>query len=133
MSAEDEIRALLETYERALNTGDAQLAVSCFTGDGVVMPQGVATASGADLPAMYQHFFAIRSYDIRFVVDELLLLGEDVAQLITSSAGTLRMLADDRRYEGANREMFLVRRVDGRWRFARYLFNNDGPQGSPAS
>ena len=29
MSAEDEIRALLGTYERSLNDGDADLAAAC--------------------------------------------------------------------------------------------------------
>jgi hypothetical protein len=34
MSDENEIRALLATYERSLNDSDAALAVTCYTADG---------------------------------------------------------------------------------------------------
>jgi hypothetical protein len=34
MSDEDEIRALLDTYERSLNDSDAALAATCYTTDG---------------------------------------------------------------------------------------------------
>jgi hypothetical protein len=42
----DQIRALLTTYERALNTSDAALAASCYTSDGVFMPTTLPTAAG---------------------------------------------------------------------------------------
>ena len=38
MTAEQEIRSLLSTYEGALNASDAELAASLYTADGVFMP-----------------------------------------------------------------------------------------------
>ena len=42
----DQLRALLATYERSLNTSDAALAASCYTSDGIFMPTTRPTAAG---------------------------------------------------------------------------------------
>lgn len=126
MSTEDDIRAVIGAYEQALNTADPALAVSCFTSDGVVMRQGLPTVAGEELPATYDGILhSGRSYDIRLIVDEVVVVSEDFAYVITHSRGIITL--PDRRYAGANREMFLLRRVDGQWKISRYLFNNDAP------
>lgn len=44
---EAEIRELLATYERSLNTSDADLAAFCYTDDGVFLPTTLPTVIGA--------------------------------------------------------------------------------------
>ena len=46
---EDQIRDLLAIYERALNTGDAALAASCYALHGIFMPTTLPTVAGADM------------------------------------------------------------------------------------
>lgn len=57
MTAEDEIRALLTTYERALNASDTALAVSVYARDGTFMPTTLPTATGAELEGAYRETF----------------------------------------------------------------------------
>ena len=47
------IEALLGTYERALNTADAELAASLYAHDGVFMPLLLPTAAGAEILTRY--------------------------------------------------------------------------------
>jgi len=44
--AEEQLRALLATYETSLNAGDAGRIEQLYTEDGVFMPAGFPTASG---------------------------------------------------------------------------------------
>ncbi len=62
---EDQIRELLATYGRSLNTSDAALAATCYTADGVFMPTTLPTASGSDMEGAYgQIFEAIKARDL---------------------------------------------------------------------
>lgn len=50
MSTRDnQIGDLPASYERALNTSDADLAASCYAADGVFMPTTLPTVTGADM------------------------------------------------------------------------------------
>ena len=69
MSAEDEIRELFATYERALKTDDIALAVSCYAGDGVFMPTTLPTAAGSELTAAYSGIFEAIHLDVTFAID----------------------------------------------------------------
>ncbi|MBV9312632.1 MAG: nuclear transport factor 2 family protein, partial [Pseudonocardia sp.] len=87
MGATDEITALLATYERALNTDDAALAVSCYTRDGVFMPTTLPTAVGAELKEAYERTFAAIHLDVRFTIDELV-VADSLAYALTRGNGT---------------------------------------------
>ena len=45
-TAEEQLRALLTTYETSLNAGDAARIEQLYAEDGVFMPAGFPTASG---------------------------------------------------------------------------------------
>ncbi len=124
MSTENEIREVLQTYERALNTDDATLAVACYTGDGVFMPSGLPAATGTQaLQAMYGQIFATLRLRVAFTVDEVVVAGDTVAYALTQSRGTQTLLASNTESSEANREVFIFRREHGAWKIARYLFN----------
>jgi hypothetical protein len=46
-TSKSQIRDLLATYERSLNTSDADLAASCYAADGIFMPTTLPTVTGA--------------------------------------------------------------------------------------
>lgn len=123
MTPENEIRALLDTYEKALGTSDAELAVACYGSAGMFFPTTLPTATGPELRAAYEQIFATIRLDVAFTVDELVVTGADSAHALTRSNGTQTVLADGARSTEANREVFLFGREDGRWVITRYMFN----------
>lgn len=117
------VRTLLATYERSLNTSDADLAASCYTADGIFMPTALPTASGKELRAAYANIFAAIQLNVTFAVDELVVVGEETAYALTRSNGEVTILATGATNAEANREMFIFRREAGGWKIARYMFN----------
>ena len=75
-SHDDQIRALLATYERALNTSDAALAASCYTPDGIFMPTALPTAQGAGMEEAYRRIFAAIRLEVTFAIDELVVTSD---------------------------------------------------------
>lgn len=119
----DEIRTLLATYERALDTSDAALAASCYTADGVFMPTTLPTASGDQVAAAYGHVFAAIRLRVTFTIDELVVTSDRTAYALTRSHGEQTVLANGATSAEANRELFIFQRGDAGWRIARYMFN----------
>ncbi|WP_410874561.1 YybH family protein [Nocardia sp. A7] len=118
-----EIHTLFDNYQRALNTSDATLAASLYTADGVFMPTQLPTARGADMHAAYEQVFAAIHLDVEFTIDELVVASPDIAYVLTRSNGTQTVLATGTETTEANREVFVLHRVDGVWKIARYMFN----------
>ena len=123
ISAEAEIRELLSTYGRSLNTSDTELAVSCYATDGVFMPTTAPTARGAQLRETYDQIFATIRLAVSFTIDELVVDGETFAYAMTRSDGTQTVLATGESTPEANREVFIFRRHEGAWKISRYMFN----------
>jgi uncharacterized protein (TIGR02246 family) len=123
MSAEDEIRALLGTYERSLNDGDADLAAACYTSDGVFIPAMLPTISGDGLRDGYAAIFGNIQLSVTFTIDELVVASDSAAYALTRSNGTQVVNAAGVGSAESNREVFIFAREDGSWKISRYLFN----------
>jgi uncharacterized protein (TIGR02246 family) len=117
-----EVRDVLERYERALNSGDADLAMSCYAADAIVMPTALPTVEGAALRGWYAKFFEASKMAVTFTIDEVVASGA-VAYAVTRSHGTMTALANGTTSPEANREVFIFAREDGAWKISRYLFN----------
>ena len=122
MTAEQEIRSLLTTYEGALNASDAELAASLYTADGVFMPHQFPSSVGPKIVDAYTQTFEAIELDIAFSVDEVTVEG-DFASALTRSEGTQTIRATGKTTPEANRELFTFAKEDGRWKIARYIFN----------
>ena len=121
---EDQIRDLLETYERSLNTSDAELAASCYTADGVLMPTTLPTVTGAEMTKGYGQIFDTIGLNVAFTIDELEVTSADTAYALTRSTGAVTVLATSDEAAEANRELFLFERTDADgWKISRYMFN----------
>jgi uncharacterized protein (TIGR02246 family) len=123
MNAENEIEDLLETYETSLNTSDAALAASCYASDGVFMPTGLPTSRDGALHDTYVQIFEAIKLNVKFTLDELVVANERLAYGLTRSNGTQTIVATGAQSAESNREMFVFKRDDGRWKIARYMFN----------
>jgi uncharacterized protein (TIGR02246 family) len=122
MTDEGEIRNVLERYEQALNSGDADLAMSCYAPDAIFMPTTLPTVEGAALRGWYAKFFEATKMDVKFAIDEVVVSGM-LAYAVTSSHGTQTALAKGTASPESNREVFIFAREDGAWKISRYLFN----------
>lgn len=122
MTGEAEIRDALERYQRGLNSGDADLVVSCYAADAIFMPSFLPTVAGPALRSWYAKFFEATKMDVTFAIDEVVVSGT-VAYALTRSHGTQTVLARGTRSPESNREAFIFAREDGAWKISRYLFN----------
>lgn len=123
MSDDEEIRALLGTYQRSLNDSDADLAAACYTRDGMFMPSTLPTTSGGGLRDGYAGIFAGIRLSVTFAIDELVVASDSVAYALTRSNGTQVVNATGAESAESNREVFIFAREDRSWRISRYLFN----------
>lgn len=123
------IDALLSEYKKSLNTSDAQLAQSLYTKDGIFMPtEGPSGIGSEGLLKSYEFVFSQIKLNIEFFIEEIVVEG-NMAFAVTSSKGTVKILANGVEAPEANRELFVFEKVDGEWKIARYMFNKTEPKG----
>ena len=121
------IEATLKQYESALNASDVGVVLSLYTEDGVFMPSGAPTAAGAEaVRAAYEHVFGTIKLNIAFSIDEIVQTG-DYAFAQTISRGQVTVLEAGITAPEENRELFVLEKVGGAWKIARYMFNKMTP------
>ena len=119
----EDIKRLLKTYERALNEANLDLVRSVYTGDAIVIGQPVPTATGIEeIMALYAGFLSKLDFNVQFDLLEME-LSDDLGFIRTRSHGTI--VPKGRKPAGSegNREIFIVKKVQGNWKFYRYIFN----------
>jgi uncharacterized protein (TIGR02246 family) len=122
------IEELLNTYQKSLNTSDAKLAQSLYAKDGVFMPTEAPSGIGSEgILKSYEFVFSQIQLNIEFFIEEIEVEG-NMAFAITSSKGTVKILANEIEAPEANRELFVFEKIDGAWKIARYMFNKTGPK-----
>jgi len=118
----------LHSYERALNASDTDAVMALYVEDGVFMPQHFPSAVGAEqVRAAYDGVFSTIKLDIVFEIVEVVPVAEEWAFARTNSAGTVTVLASGESGPEANQELFVMQRVDGVWKIARYAFSTTNP------
>ena len=123
-----QIEKLLLVYQKSLNTSDAKLAQSLYTKDGIFMPTEAPSGIGSEgILKSYEFVFSQIQLSIEFFIEEIVVEGE-MAFAVTSSKGTVKILANGVEAPEANRELFVFEKVDGEWKIARYMFNKTEPK-----
>jgi uncharacterized protein (TIGR02246 family) len=121
------IKALLSEYEKSLNTSDAKLAQSLYTKDGIFMPTEAPSGVGSEgILKSYEHVFSQIQLNIEFFIEEIQVEG-DMAFAVTSSKGTTLIHVTGDTIPEANRELFVLEKVNDEWKIARYMFNKTEP------
>ena len=117
------IEALLFTYRGALNASSVEQVMPLYTTDGVFMPTGFPTAVGTEqVRGAYAGVFSAIKLNIEFHIDAIDVVG-DHAFARTTSQGTTLVHANGQTIPEENRELFVLRRDNGQWLIARYMFN----------
>ncbi len=118
-----EIENLIFSYRDALNASEANSVVSLYTENGVLLPNTAPTAVGTvQVLATYQYVFDNFNFNLAFTLDEIVVRG-DYAFARSTSKGSVVIKASGETVPDENRELFVLERVEGEWKIARYMYN----------
>ncbi|AUI66265.1 MULTISPECIES: SgcJ/EcaC family oxidoreductase [Glaesserella] len=120
---ETAIRQLINDYAAALKSANPQNVLELYRNDGVLMPSNAPTAQGsAAITATYQHIFSAVGLNLQFDIKEIT-VNDNVAIVRSISNGTATVKANNTQVPELNRELFVLEKVEGKWKIARYMFN----------
>jgi len=121
MSAD--VRNLVLTYQRGLNEANVDLVRSTYADDAIFIGQPFPTATGIDaIAALYGQFLSALDFNVEFEILEVE-LGEALGFVRTRSRGTIVPKGQTPQATEGNREVFVVKKIGGDWKFYRYIFN----------
>ena len=119
----EEIQNLIQTYQRSLNEADVNLVRTVYADEAIFIGQPFPTANGIEeIVALYADFFSKLDFDVQFDVQEIE-LSSDLGFVRTRSHGTIVPKGQNPEGTEGNREIFVVKKIDGVWKFYRYIFN----------
>ncbi|RXT41878.1 YybH family protein [Bradyrhizobium betae] len=123
------IEQVLQAYEAALNTSDADKVMTLFSSDAVFMPQHSPSSIGTDaIHAAYNGIFQSMTFDVELRIEEIVQVAPKWAFVRTNSTGFVIALATGERDPDANHELFVFQKGDdGEWQIARYCFSTTLP------
>lgn len=118
-----EIQILLQTYQRSLNEANVDLVRSVYADDAIFIGQPFPSATGVDeIVALYADFLSKLDFNVEFEMLEVE-LGDNLGFIRTRSHGTIAPKGQTPKGSEGNREVFVVKKIDGAWKFYRYIFN----------
>jgi uncharacterized protein (TIGR02246 family) len=123
------IRAVMASYNDALNGGSTAAVLPLYAEDGVFMPPYSPSAIGREaVRKAYDAVFRELKFDVKFTIAELVVMVPTWAYVRTNSAGTTGHASTGRTTAEANQELFIFRKgADGAWLIARYSFSPTNP------
>ena len=123
----EDIKQLLRTYQRGLNEANLDLVRSVYTNDAIVIGQPFPTATGIqEIIGLYSDFLSKLDFNVQFELLEME-LRNDLGFIRTRSHGTIVPKGQKPTGSEGNREIFIVKNIQGDWKFYRYIFNSEVP------
>ncbi len=128
-SDQENIRAVLKAYEQVLNASDVAGVRKLYTKDGVFMAQHNPSAVGIQqVEAAYTGAFQAIDLNVEFDIVEIEVIADDWAFARTNSSGTTTINATGDKVPEGNQELFVLQKIDGDWKIARYAFSTTNPR-----
>jgi uncharacterized protein (TIGR02246 family) len=125
---ENAVASVLKDYQTALNRSDTEAALKLYAPDGVFMPQhSPASVGTAAVRKAYNAVFAAITLTVTFEIVEIRQIAPDWVLARTNSAGTTKNNATGAEDPEANQELFLLQKIGGVWKIARYCFCTTNP------
>ena len=123
------VKDTLAAYGAALNGGQTAAVLPLYTEDGAFMAPFSPSAIGKEaVRTAYDTVFNELKFQVRFTVEEVVIITPNWAYARTNSAGTTDHHSTGRRTAEANQELFILRKEDdGVWRIVRYSFSPTNP------
>ncbi len=128
-SDQENIHAVLKAYEQVLNDSDVAGVLRLYTEDGVFMAQHNPSAVGIQqVEAAYTGAFQAIDLNVEFDIVEVEVIADDWAFARTNSSGTTTINATGDKIPEGNQELFVLQKIDGDWKIARYAFSTTNPR-----
>ena len=128
-SDQENIHAVLKAYEQVLNASDVAGVLKLYTEDGVFMAQHNPSAVGIQqVEAAYTGAFQAIDLNVEFDIVEVEVISDDFAFARTNSTGTITINATGDKFPEGNQELFVLQKIDGDWKIARYSFSTTNPR-----
>ena len=128
MSETEAISTLLGRYSKALNDSNTDAVMEMYTADGVFMPQHSPSSVGAAaVRKAYEGVFQSIRLMVKFHIEEVQSVSPEWAFARTNSAGTVQVHATGESSSEANQELFVLHKIEGEWKIARYCFSTTNP------
>ena len=119
-----EISDLLQSYRNALVKSSPKDVIKLYTSDALLMAQGFPIVSSKDsILTWYENCFELITLDVEFDIKEVVVTSGEYAFATTTSAGTQKDNASGKVTHEGNHELFIIQKVDGAWKIARYCFS----------
>ena len=119
----EEIQTLFQTYQRSLNEANVDLVKSVYADDATFIGQPFPIATGIDeIVSLYADCLSKLDCDVEFEILEVD-LDDNLGFVRTRSTGTIVPKGQTPKGSEGNREVFVVKKIDGAWKFYRYIFN----------
>lgn len=127
-SDENQVRAVLKGYESVLNASDVNGVLALYADDGVFMAQHNPSAVGIEqVEAAYRGVFEAINLNVSFDIVEVEIIAPSWAFARTNSEGTVTINATGDEISEGNQELFILQKLDGNWKIARYAFSTTNP------
>ncbi|MBC8742715.1 nuclear transport factor 2 family protein [Paraburkholderia sp. UCT31] len=124
-----EVYDVVHRYESALNAKDTEAIVGLFAEDSVAEWNDKRTyATREQRIAGYNALFKTAKFSTVFAYDAINVYG-DTAVVRTHHHVGAAVIENGKKVTDYNREVFVLRKIDGTWKIVLYTFNTDPRQG----
>ncbi len=128
-AVQQQVYETVHAYERALNSGDTKAIVDLFADNGVAEWNDKRTyATRQQKVDGYDALFKTAKFSTVFAYDSVSVYG-DTAIVRTHHHRGAAVIEGGKSVIDRNREVFVLHKVDGRWKIVLYTFNTDPMQG----
>jgi ketosteroid isomerase-like protein len=130
-AVQKKVKAVVERYQDGLNSSDFSKIRPLFATDAVAQWNEKATVLGVDAMAKpYEDLFKAIKFNTDFQYDAVDVYGEVAIVRTHHPVGQTELfLKDNSKKLDFNREIFVLRRIDGDWKIVLYAFNTQPRQG----
>ncbi|QIE26853.1 hypothetical protein SBC1_38710 (plasmid) [Caballeronia sp. SBC1] len=123
------VYGVVNRYQEALNAKDTGAIVRLFADDSVAEWNNKRTyATHEQKVAGYDALFKIANFTTHFDYDAINVYG-DTAVVRTHHHVGAAVIEKGKKVTDFNREVFVLRKIDGTWKIVLYTFNTDPKQG----
>lgn len=124
-----EAQKVVEDYFKALNESQLAIIVGLYHKDSVFLPNNASAVRGIDeITKAYRTLFEKVRLNTDYVYYHVSVHG-DIAIVESQANGTLTILESKKAVPANDKELFVLRKINNKWKIDRYMFNDSENHG----
>ena len=124
-----QVKQVVVSYFTALNESDTDTILDLYHEDSVFLPKNAPAARGiAAIAKAYRALFDAAKLNTAHVYHRVSVHG-DMALVESQGSGTLTLLESKKAVPSNNKELFVLRKIEGKWKIDYYVFNDSETAG----